>query len=45
MRCVGERGAAPEVVASYERTFAELMSAALPVLESRAKLEEMRGNL
>ncbi|MEU3307525.1 Scr1 family TA system antitoxin-like transcriptional regulator [Nocardiopsis sp. NPDC006832] len=35
----------PEVVASYERTFAELMSAALPVPESRAKLEEIRGNL
>ncbi|MDE3722144.1 Scr1 family TA system antitoxin-like transcriptional regulator [Nocardiopsis sp. N85] len=35
----------PEVVASYERTFAELRSAALPVPESRAKMEEIRGNI
>lgn len=35
----------PEVVARYERTFAELRSAALPVSVSRAKMEEIRGNI
>ncbi|MFB8769934.1 helix-turn-helix transcriptional regulator [Nocardiopsis alba] len=35
----------PEVVGSYDRTFAELRSAALPVSESRTKLKEIRGNI
>ncbi|USY22637.1 Scr1 family TA system antitoxin-like transcriptional regulator [Nocardiopsis exhalans] len=35
----------PEVVASYERTFAELRSAALPVTASRSKMEEIRGSI
>ncbi|WP_378554576.1 helix-turn-helix domain-containing protein [Nocardiopsis tropica] len=35
----------PNVVASYDRTFAELRSAALPAPESRAKLTEIRGTL
>lgn len=34
-----------EVVASYERTFAELRSAALPVAVSRSKMEEIRGSI
>ncbi|QUX27147.1 helix-turn-helix transcriptional regulator [Nocardiopsis akebiae] len=32
-----------EVVAGYEHTFAELRSAALPVPESRVRMEEIRG--
>lgn len=32
-----------DVVASYEHTFAELRSAALPVPETRARMEEIRG--
>ncbi len=32
-----------DVVASYEHTFAELRSAALPVPESRVRMEEIRG--
>ena len=35
----------PEVVASYERTFAELRSAALPVTVSRSKMEKIRGSI
>lgn len=35
----------PEVVASYDRTFAELRSAALPVPDSRTKLEKIRGDI
>ncbi|MFD6094679.1 Scr1 family TA system antitoxin-like transcriptional regulator [Nocardiopsis flavescens] len=35
----------PDVVALYERTFAELRSAALPVQASRSLMEEIRGNI
>lgn len=35
----------PEIVASYERTFADLRSLALPVPASRSRMEEIRGNL
>lgn len=35
----------PDVVARYDRTFAELRSAALPVAASRARMEEIRGNI
>lgn len=35
----------PDVVARYDRTFAELRSAALPVPASRSKMEEIRGNI
>lgn len=35
----------PEVVARYDRTFAELRSAALPVSVSRARMEEIRGSI
>lgn len=35
----------PEAVASYERIFADLRSAALPVPVSRSKMEEIRGNI
>lgn len=34
-----------DVVARYDRTFAELRSAALPVSASRTRMEEIRGNL
>ncbi|WP_026115930.1 helix-turn-helix domain-containing protein [Nocardiopsis kunsanensis] len=34
----------PEIVASYERTFADLRSCALPVRASRSRMEEMRGS-
>ncbi|MET9712296.1 helix-turn-helix transcriptional regulator [Nocardiopsis alba] len=34
----------PEVVASYERTFADLQGSALPVSASRSWMEEIRGN-
>ncbi|GAA1449917.1 helix-turn-helix transcriptional regulator [Nocardiopsis tropica] len=33
----------PEIVASYDRTFAELRSAALPVPASRSLMEQIRG--
>jgi transcriptional regulator with XRE-family HTH domain len=35
----------PEIVARYDRTFAELRSAALPITASRSKMEEIRGNI
>lgn len=35
----------PEIVAGYDRTFAELRSAALPVSESRTRMEEIQGAL
>ncbi|KOX17117.1 XRE family transcriptional regulator [Nocardiopsis sp. NRRL B-16309] len=35
----------PTVVASYDRTFADLRSAALPVPASRSKMEEIRGSI
>jgi transcriptional regulator with XRE-family HTH domain len=35
----------PDVVASYDRTFAELRSAALPVPSSRSRMEEIRGSI
>ncbi|MEE2037468.1 Scr1 family TA system antitoxin-like transcriptional regulator [Nocardiopsis sp. CT-R113] len=35
----------PEIVARYDRTFAELRSAALPVTASRSKMQEIRGNI
>ncbi|MFI6578330.1 DUF5753 domain-containing protein [Nocardiopsis sp. NPDC050513] len=35
----------PELVQNYERVFADLRSAALPVLDSRARMEEIRGAL
>lgn len=35
----------PDVVARYDRTFAELRSAALPVPESRTRMEEIQGAL
>ena len=35
----------PEIVASYERTFADLRSFALPVPASRSRMKEIRGNL
>ncbi len=35
----------PEIVESYERTFADLRSLALPVPASRSRMEEIRGNL
>ena len=35
----------PEIVAGYDRTFAELRSAALPVPESRTRMEEIQGAL
>ncbi|XKK41908.1 DUF5753 domain-containing protein [Nocardiopsis sp. ARC36] len=34
-----------EVVARYDRTFAELRSAALPVSVSRSRMEEIRGSI
>lgn len=35
----------PEIVASYERIFADLRSFALPVPASRSRMEEIRGKL
>ncbi|WP_087100700.1 helix-turn-helix transcriptional regulator [Nocardiopsis sp. JB363] len=35
----------PEIVASYERTFADLRSFALPVPASRSRMEEIRGSI
>ncbi|MBR8741447.1 helix-turn-helix transcriptional regulator [Nocardiopsis sp. MG754419] len=35
----------PEIVASYERTFADLRSSALPVAASRSRMEEIRGSI
>ncbi|MEU3016681.1 helix-turn-helix transcriptional regulator [Nocardiopsis sp. NPDC007018] len=35
----------PEIVASYERTFADLQGSALPVAASRSWMEEIRGNI
>jgi transcriptional regulator with XRE-family HTH domain len=35
----------PDVVASYDRIFAELRSAALPVPSSRSRMEEIRGSI
>ncbi|MEU3018923.1 helix-turn-helix transcriptional regulator [Nocardiopsis sp. NPDC007018] len=35
----------PEAVASYDRTFADLGSAALPVSASRDRMEEIRGSI
>jgi hypothetical protein len=35
----------PEVVATYDRVFAELRSAALPVRASRSRLEQIRGSI
>ncbi|MFV2198616.1 helix-turn-helix domain-containing protein [Nocardiopsis sp. LOL_012] len=35
----------PEIVARYDRTFADLRSAALPVSASRSTMEEIRGNI
>ncbi|MFJ9552318.1 Scr1 family TA system antitoxin-like transcriptional regulator [Nocardiopsis sp. NPDC101807] len=35
----------PDVVASYERIFAELRGAALPVTASRLRMEEIRGSI
>ena len=35
----------PDVVARYDRTFAELRSAALPVSASRTRMEEIRGSI
>ncbi|MEU0239340.1 helix-turn-helix transcriptional regulator [Nocardiopsis sp. NPDC006198] len=35
----------PDVVASYERVFAELRGAALPVAASRLRMEEIRGSI
>lgn len=35
----------PEVVASYDRVFAELRSAAMPVPASRSMMEEIRGGI
>ncbi|WP_444963710.1 helix-turn-helix domain-containing protein [Nocardiopsis sp. M1B1] len=35
----------PDVVASYDRVFAELRSAALPVPSSRSRMEEIRGSI
>ncbi|MGW5877935.1 helix-turn-helix domain-containing protein [Nocardiopsis terrae] len=35
----------PEIVASYERTFADLRSSALPVPASRSRMEEIRGSI
>lgn len=35
----------PEIVESYERTFADLRSTALPVPASRSRMEEIRGSI
>ena len=35
----------PEVVASYDRVFAELRSAAMPAPASRSRMEEIRGGI
>ncbi|QVJ01002.1 helix-turn-helix domain-containing protein [Nocardiopsis eucommiae] len=35
----------PDLVGSYDRTFAELRSAALPAPESRTKMKEIRGSI